>query len=76
MKIFFRSFGVFFLCFIVVSLSFTQKPKRPELPSTLGLNQGFLEFDTPDFFVKIVKSSQTLAALIPKEAGGFDFTPT
>jgi len=70
-----RSFGVFFLCFIVVSNSFTQKPKRPELPSTLGLDQGFVEFDTPDFLVKIVKASQTLAALIPKEADSFDFTP-
>lgn len=72
-----RSLGVLFLCFMVVSNSFSQKPKRPELPSTLGLNQGFVEFETEDFFIKIVKSSQTLAALIPKdkETDNFDFTP-
>ncbi len=70
-----RNFVYFFLFIMVVSYSFTQNQKRPELPSTLGLDQGFIEFDTPDFLVKIVKASQTLAALIPKEAGGFDFTP-
>ena len=53
MKILFRSFGVIILCFAAASLSFSQKPKRPELPSTLGLNQGFIEFETPDFFIKI-----------------------
>lgn len=42
---------------------------------TLGLDQGFLEFDTPDFHLKLVKASQTVAALQPKGAGGFGFTP-
>jgi len=60
---------------MVAAFSFSQKPKRPELPSTLGLDQGFIEFDTPDFLVKIVKASQTLAALLPKESDSFDFTP-
>src|SRR6185436_18956275 len=31
--------------------------------------------NTPDFTVKLVKASQTLAALQPKGADGFDFTP-
>lgn len=44
-------------------------------PPTLGLDQGYLEFDTPDFKLKLVKASQTVAALEPKGAGGFDFTP-
>jgi hypothetical protein len=44
-------------------------------PPTLGLNQGFMEFDLPDFNLKLVKASQTVAALQPKGAGGFDFTP-
>jgi len=39
------------------------------------LEQGYLEFDTPEFKLKIVKASQTIAALEPKGAGGFDFTP-
>ena len=34
-----------------------------------------LSFDTADFTVKLVKGSQTIAALQPKGAGGFDFTP-
>lgn len=47
----------------------------PEKPPTLGLEQGFVEFDTPDFKIKLVKASQTLASLEPKGANGFDFTP-
>ena len=75
MKSLSRSFGVSILCLMVGAFSFSQKPKRPELPSTLGLDQGLIEFDTPDFLVKLVKTSHTLAALIPKEAGSFDFAP-
>ncbi len=44
-------------------------------PPTLGLEQGFIELDTPDFHLKLVKASQTAAALQPKGAGDFDFTP-
>src|SRR5215510_12131635 len=44
-------------------------------PATLGLEQGTLSFDTPDFILKLVKASQTVAALEPKGANGFDFTP-
>ncbi len=53
-----------------------QAPKPTQTPpATLGLEQGYLEFDTPDFKVTLVKASQTLAALQPKAARGFDFTP-
>jgi Family of unknown function (DUF5695) len=48
---------------------------RADQSDTLDLAQGFLEFDTPDFHLKLVKASQTVAALQPKGAGGFDFTP-
>jgi hypothetical protein len=44
-------------------------------PPTLGLTNGYIELDTPDFNLKLVKDSQTLAALLPKNANGFDFTP-
>ena len=47
----------------------------PQPPPTLGIEQGISEFDTPDFHIKLVKASQTLAALEPKGANGFDFTP-
>src|SRR5262245_16621840 len=50
-------------------------------PATLGLEHGTLDFDTPDFTLRLVKDSQTIAALRPKGAKGvdartpFDFTP-
>src|SRR6266542_4583862 len=49
--------------------------QRPSQPPTLGLEQGYIELDTPDFTLKLVKASQTVAALQPKGANGFDFTP-
>lgn len=39
---------------------------------TLGLQDGFLSFDTPSFSVQLVKDSQTLYSL---NASGFDFIP-
>jgi hypothetical protein len=39
------------------------------------LDQGIVSFDTPDFTLSLVRSSQTVAALKPKGADGFDFTP-
>lgn len=52
-----------------------QRPAPP--PPTPGpmLEQGTQDFDTPDFTLTLVKASQTIAALKPKKAGGFDFTP-
>ncbi len=58
-----------------VQLIHAQQPSPTPLPPTLGLEQGYLEFETPDFKVKLVKASQTIAALQPKNADGFDFTP-
>ena len=39
------------------------------------LAQGTVHFETPDFDLDLVRSSQTVASLKPKGAGGFDFTP-
>ena len=39
------------------------------------LAQGTQDFDTPDFTLTLVRSSQTVAALKPKGASDFDFTP-
>jgi hypothetical protein len=39
------------------------------------LSQGTLDFDTPEFTLTLVRSSQTVVALKPKRAGDFDFTP-
>ncbi len=52
-----------------------RRPSRTAGPATLGLDQGLSEIDTPDFALKLVKASQTVAALQPKGADGFDFTP-
>jgi hypothetical protein len=38
-------------------------------------NTDYLELETPDFKLRLVKASQTVAALEPKSAPGFDFTP-
>jgi hypothetical protein len=63
------------LCVLSLRMSSQTPTKPPEPPSTLGLERGFDEFNTPDFKVKLVRASQTLAALEPNGAGGFDFTP-
>jgi hypothetical protein len=59
-----------------------QQPAAQTPPApTLGLEHGTLDFDTPDFTLKLVRDSQTIAALQPKGATGvdantpFDFTP-
>src|SRR5579863_10109065 len=39
------------------------------------LSQGIANYDTPEFTLSLVRSSQTVAALKPKGADGFDFTP-
>jgi hypothetical protein len=38
-------------------------------------DRAFLEFDTPDFKLSLMKASQTVFILEPKNAPGFDFTP-
>src|SRR5947199_2562805 len=70
------AFIAFLTVTLAVQLNHAQKPisSPTPLPPTLGLDQGYLEFDTPDFKLKLVKASQTVAALQPKGADGFDFT--
>jgi hypothetical protein len=60
----------------LVSNAAAQKPVRhtAALPGPM-LSQGFISIDTPQFTLKLVRSSQTVAALLPKGANGFDFTP-
>src|SRR5690349_9203236 len=45
------------------------------LLAVLVQDAGTLSFDTPDFAIKLNKDWQTIAALQPRNAGGFDFTP-
>ena len=41
-----------------------------------GQNADYVDLDTTDFRLRLVKPSQTVAALEPKSASGFDFTPS
>lgn len=45
-------------------------------PSTLVLEKGIDSFTTPGFMLKLSRSSQTVAGLIPVSEPGFDFTPS
>src|SRR6185369_9366671 len=47
----------------------------PPPDPTLGLTNGFIDLDTPDFKIQLVKDSQTIAALEPKGVPGYDYTP-
>jgi hypothetical protein len=51
-----------------------EKKKQPPTPGPM-LSQGTVDFETPEFTLTLVRSSQTVAALKPKGAGDFDFTP-
>src|SRR5690242_13219658 len=80
-KVLTRSFLLFSLLILCASMSLwlssaqQPNPSPTPLPPTLGLEQGYLEFETSEFKVKLVKASQTIAALQPKSADGFDFAP-
>ena len=71
------------LCLLVLSLApalrheAAAQGRRVQVAPTPGpmLAQGIVNFETPDFDLSLVRSSQTIAALKPKGADGFDFTP-
>ncbi|WP_222439130.1 DUF5695 domain-containing protein [Echinicola salinicaeni] len=46
-----------------------------EKEPTLGIAEVYQKFETPQFHLKLVKSSQTVASLSPKKDARFDFTP-
>ena len=48
--------------------------KEPSTPGPM-FAQGTITLDTPEFILDLVRSSQTVAALKPKVAPEFDFTP-
>ena len=74
--------AIVLLCFVLGFCSGLHRDaaaqgRRAQAPATPGpmLDQGIMNLDTPDFNLSLVRSSQTIAALKPKGAGGFDFTP-
>jgi len=66
-----------FLLF-VMNPGFAQSPwtKLSQKPSTLNIDAGYLSFDAGAFNLKLVKSSQTVAGLQPKNVKDFDFVPS
>lgn len=53
-----------------------QRPQRPAPTSTLGLENGTRYLDTPDYSLRLGKSSGVAIGLLPKGGNGFDFTPS
>jgi Family of unknown function (DUF5695) len=58
----------------LTSASAQPAAKKAPVPGPM-LDAGIEDFDTPQFTLSLVKSSQTVAALKPKGTDGFDFTP-
>src|SRR5215468_10097862 len=56
-----------------VALARQEQKKEPPTPGPM-LEQGFIDLETPSFSLRLVRSSQTVAALKPKGAGDLDFT--
>lgn len=77
-----RYFPVGYVVPLILCLSITtaglaqQESDGEEITPTLGLEEGLLHFETSDFRLKLVKASQTIAALEPKGTDDFDFTPS
>ena len=75
--------NAFLRCLLVLSLSPAlcansvaqeRAHKDPPTPGPM-LAEGKITLDTPEFTLDLVRSSQTVAALKPKTAPDFDFTP-
>jgi hypothetical protein len=62
-----------FLTATIIALA--QEPKKPPPQPGPMLADGVENFDTPDFQLSMLHSSQTAAALHPKAEPQFDFTP-
>ena len=64
-------------CLCAAASSLHAQPEPPKAPPVPGpmLAQGTIALDTPDFALRLVRSSQTIAALAPRGSEPFDFTP-
>jgi len=72
-----RFYCVALILFTLSSLPVSAQDAKKKEPPTPGpmLSQGSVDFETPEFTLTLVRSSQTVAALKPKGADNFDFTP-
>ncbi|WP_231491259.1 DUF5695 domain-containing protein [Pedobacter sp. Leaf170] len=73
-----KAYLLTFLIIVSVFASMAQSPwvNLSKKPSTLNLSDGFVEFDAGAFNLRLVKSSQTVAGLKPKNVKDFDFVPS
>ncbi|MGN7514552.1 MAG: DUF5695 domain-containing protein [Allomuricauda sp.] len=65
-------------CFVAISTIKAQQTywsRVEQRESTLGIADVYQKFTTPDFQLKLVRASQTVAALRPNSEPYFDFTP-
>ena len=60
---------------IALLLASAQSERKVSPTPDPMLGEGTIDLDTPEFTLTLVRSSQTVAALKPKGAEGFDFTP-
>jgi len=67
--------ATFLLCLLTLMLVPTSNLGCSAQKKGPTLDQGTVDLDTPDVTLTLVRSSQTVAALKPKGADGFDFTP-
>jgi hypothetical protein len=66
------------VCFLATTISIQAQDywsRIEKKESTLGVADVYQKFDTPSFQLKLVKASQTVAALRPIKNLKFDFTP-
>lgn len=71
----YRKALVMLLVLITVGAYCQQQKQKPAATPGPMLAQGTVELATPEFTLVLVRSSQTVAALKPKSAPDFDFTP-
>ncbi len=65
-----------FLAVLLLAGRLNGQTSQPAAPAPCSmLDQGIITIDTPDFVLRLVRSSQTVAALKPRDCAGFDFIP-
>lgn len=69
------AFLLLLLCSSVIVCAQSPWERLAKKQSTLQLEKGFESFNTASFVLKLVRSSQTVAALNPVSEKNFDFTP-
>jgi hypothetical protein len=72
-----RLFCRFLVVLLIAVFSCCARKQAETPPASPGpmLNAGLINLETPDFKLSLVKSSQTVAALVSRHQENFDFTP-